>query len=111
MTDSHPPFFSSGLRSRLAFVLLVAVTPVLGQAPAQPTHPQRPPMPTRDPRTPGFVAATELPDGSVLPATVNGNFILGPTHDPAPEITAALQMGEDRLVSGTVIEFTMNSSD
>ena len=60
--------------------------------------------PARDPHSPGFVTATELPDGAVPPADANGNFILGPTHHPAPEMnTNALQ--------GAVFEFTMNSAD
>jgi len=37
----------------------------------------RPTPPTRDPHTPGYVAATELPDGTLSPATADGNFILG----------------------------------
>ena len=66
--------------------------------------PKRPVPPTRDPYTPGFVAATECPDGTVPPVDADGNFILGPTHQPTPEmITNALQ--------GTVIQFTMSSAD
>ncbi len=64
----------------------------------------RTPPPTRDPHSPGYVTATELPDGAVPPVDTDGNFILGPTHRPAPEMaTNALQ--------GTVYEFTMNSAD
>jgi enterochelin esterase-like enzyme len=62
--------------------------------------------PTRDPNTPGYVTAKELPDGSNPPANVNGNFIIGPTHD-APAETS--DQGES--LQGTEIEFTMNSSD
>ena len=50
----------------------------------------RPPTPTRDPRTPGYVTATnatELPDGAVPSVDKIGNFILGPTHPPAAEMT------------------------
>ncbi len=36
-----------------------------GWTPATAQHPSRPPMPTRDPHTPGYVAAKELPDGTV----------------------------------------------
>ena len=43
--------------------------------------------PTRDPHSPGYVAAKELPDGANAPADADGNFILGPTHHPAPEMT------------------------
>jgi iron(III)-enterobactin esterase len=69
----------------------------------------RPPAPTRDPRTPGYVTATnatELPDGAVPPVDVNGNFILGPTHPAAPEMT--VQAG---VPQGTIHNFTMSSAD
>ncbi len=59
-----------------------------GAAPAvQPEtpRPRRPVPPTRDPHTPGYVKATELPDGAVPDPSKNGNFIIGPTHTPAPE--------------------------
>ena len=35
----------------------------------------------------GYVTAKELPDGENPPANVDGNFIIGPTHNPAPEMT------------------------
>jgi hypothetical protein len=41
--------------------------------------------PARDPHMPGFVAAKELPDGANPPVNADGNFILGPTHTPAPK--------------------------
>jgi enterochelin esterase family protein len=91
--------------------LLAAVAPVAGQSPAQPP-PQaaapaaRPTPPTRDPHTPGYVEATELPDGSVPPVDVDGNFIIGPTHAPAPEVVAT-----DGVPHGTVYELTMSSAD
>jgi len=47
------------------------------QTPA--SHTERPAPPTRDPHTPGYVTAKELPDGLVPPANVDGNFIIGPT--------------------------------
>ena len=75
-------------------------------APAAPARANRPPPPTRDPHTPGFVKAKELPDGSVPPADAYGNFIIGPTHNPAPEMT--VQPG---VPQGTVHEFTMSSAD
>jgi enterochelin esterase family protein len=67
---------------------------------------RRPATPPRDPHTPGYVAAKDLPDGANAPADTDGNFILGPTHNPAPETQP--QQGTPE---GTVIEFTMNSSD
>ncbi|MGA2847523.1 MAG: alpha/beta hydrolase-fold protein [Terracidiphilus sp.] len=71
-----------------------------------PVHPTRPPAPTRDPNTPGYVLAKDLPDATNAPANVDGNFILGPTHNPAPEA-----MAQDGVPQGTVVEFTMNSAD
>src|SRR5262245_21403759 len=47
----------------------------------------RPPPPTRDPRTPGYVDAKDLADGAVPTLDAEGDFILGPTHNPAPEMT------------------------
>jgi len=73
---------------------------------ASPIFGQRPEPPTRDPHTPGYVSARELPDGTVPPSTEDGNFIIGRTHTPAPELAA-----QDRTLQGSVIEFSMNSSD
>lgn len=70
------------------------------------SHSERPTPPIRDPRTAGYVTAKELPDGSVPPGNADGNFIIGPTHNPAPEL--ATQGG---LANGTVVEFTMSSVD
>jgi enterochelin esterase-like enzyme len=47
-----------------------------------------------------------LPDGTNPPADADGNFIIGPTHPPAPEMTA-----QDNVPHGTVSTFTMNSAD
>jgi enterochelin esterase-like enzyme len=61
--------------------------------------------PTRDPHNPNYPGATELPDG-VLPAiSASGNFIIGPTHAPAPE--ALVQ----DVPKGKVTTFTMTSED
>ena len=67
---------------------------------------QRQPPPTRDPHTPGYVAAKELPDGEVPPPTADGNFIIGPTHSPAPEATV-----HEGVPQGTVYKFDMRSTD
>jgi predicted alpha/beta superfamily hydrolase len=76
-------------------------------APAvQAARPARPTPPTRDPHTSGYVQATELPDGAVPPADVDGNFIIGPTHNPAPEMSA-----RDDVPHGTVFSLTMSSAD
>jgi enterochelin esterase-like enzyme len=77
--------------------LMANLAPALAQ-------PARPAPPTRDPGTPGYVTATELPDGANPPVEAEGNFILGPTHHRAPEMaTDALQ--------GTVYQLTLNSAD
>ena len=70
-----------------------------------PAHAQTAP-PTRDPNTPGFVTAKELPDGTVPPIDAEGNFIIGPTHTPAPEILL-----HEGVPKGTVHTFTMSSAD
>jgi enterochelin esterase-like enzyme len=75
------------------------------QTPPAPARPPRPTPPTRDPDTPGYVAAKALPDGANAPATADGNFILGPTHNPAPEMTA-----HEGVPQGSVFTFTMESS-
>ena len=67
---------------------------------------RRPVPPARDPHTPGFVAAKEMPDGEVPPADADGNFILGPTHKPAAEML--VQPG---VPQGTVYNLTMKSAD
>ncbi|MEO8657516.1 MAG: alpha/beta hydrolase-fold protein [Bryobacteraceae bacterium] len=78
----------------------------MAQAPAPSARPARPTPPTRDPHTPGYVAAKELPDGAVPPATADGNFIIGPTHNPVPEVTE-----REGVPRGAVYEFTMESTD
>jgi enterochelin esterase-like enzyme len=67
---------------------------------------RRPPNPQRDPHTQGYVKATELPDGQVPSPKVDGNFILGPTHNPAPEMTV-----KDNVPHGQIFNFTMESTD
>jgi iron(III)-enterobactin esterase len=74
------------------------------QVPA--ARPIRVPPPARDPGTPGYVTAKDLPDGSNAPAKADGNFILGPTHKPAPEMTV-----REGVPQGTVSTFTMESAD
>ena len=62
--------------------------------------------PTRDPNSPGYVKAKELPDGAVPPADADGNFIIGPTHTRAPDVTA-----NPAVPKGTVYTFQMKSTD
>ena len=66
----------------------------------------RPAPPARDPHTPGFVAATELPDGAVPSPRIDGNFIIGPTHLPAAEMTI-----RSDVPHGAIYTFTMRSAD
>ena len=75
-------------------------------APDEPARRNRPQPPARDPHTPGYVEAKELPDGTVPPPNADGNFIIGPTHPRAPEMTA-----KDDVPHGTVTMITMKSSD
>jgi enterochelin esterase-like enzyme len=80
--------------------------PTAQSQPPAPPRPPRPTPPTRDPKTAGFVTAKELPDGANAPINADGNFILGPTHNPAPEMAV-----QDGVPQGTVVEFTMSSAD
>ncbi len=96
---------------RLVFVAALAtgLHPAMAQAPANapaPARPPRPTPPTRDPATPGYVKAKELPDGTVPPPNVDGNFILGPAHYPAAEMTPP-----EGTPQGEVNTFTMESKD
>jgi iron(III)-enterobactin esterase len=78
----------------------------LAQTTASNASPPRPAAPTRDPHTPGYVTAKELPDGENAPANVDGNFIIGPTHKPAPEMTPG-----EGMLKGDVYTFNMESAD
>jgi iron(III)-enterobactin esterase len=98
------------LRASLLVGLLPAVNPMKAQVPErapQATVPTpRSSPPTRDPNTPGFVTAKELPEGNVPPLDAEGNFVIGPTHTAASEMV--LHEGVSR---GTVHTFTMSSAD
>jgi len=90
---------------------LLTITFLLGgaamaQTPAAAPRPARPAPPTRDPNTAGYVTAKDLPDGANAPVNADGNFILGPTHNPAPEMAV-----QDGVPQGSVFEFTMASTD
>jgi enterochelin esterase-like enzyme len=87
---------------RLAFLISLAIG--IGQATAQ--TPPAATRPTRDPHSPGYVTATELPDGTLPAPDADGNFIIGPTHTRAAEMSV-----RDGVPRGTVIEFTMKSTD
>ncbi len=62
--------------------------------------------PTRDPKTPGYVTATTLADGAIPPVDVDGNFIVGPTHPVAREMTE-----QEGVPRGTIHELIMESTD
>ena len=66
----------------------------------------RPTPPGRDPHSPGYVTAKDLPDGTVPPADADGNFIIGPTHPKAPEMIV-----KEGVPHGTITEITMKSTD
>jgi hypothetical protein len=81
-------------------------TPGTSAPAAHAAPPAHPGAPVRDPHTPGYVKAKQLPDGENAPPNKDGNFILGPTHPAAPEATA-----HDGVPKGKVYEFTMSSAD
>ncbi len=83
---------------------------------APPAAKPRPTPPTRDPHTPGYVKARELPDGQLPPANADGNFILGPTHAPASELAAfaanpPAKGAVPQLPHGVITVFTMTSAE
>src|SRR5829696_4685652 len=105
------PAMNMPLTASLTLALITAAAPQVPAPaapppPAQAATPPRPTPPTRDPKTPGYVTAKELPDGAVPPADADGNFIIGPTHPKAPEMTP-----QDGVPLGTVHNLEMKSSD
>src|SRR5882757_8921837 len=84
--------------------VLAGKNPAMAQSATN--RPARPIPPTRDPHTPGYVTAKELPDGANAPADADGNFILGPTHNPAPEMTVRTNVPQ-----GRVYDFILHSAD
>ena len=93
------------LRLALAGAALLLSFPAHSQTPAATPLPVRPQPPTRDAHSAGYVAARDLPDGSLPSASADGDFVLGPTHTPAPELST------EAPLQGRVVEFTMSSSD
>lgn len=99
-------------RGRQLFVRAILVAALLacfvatGQSQTSLSHTMRPVPPTRDPHSPGYVTATELSDGKNPPPDAGGNFIIGPTHNPAPEMISHADVPH-----GAVYEFTMSSVD
>lgn len=84
--------------------LMTGLDPVMAQVPSAATRPARPAPPTRDPNTAGYVIAKDLQDGANAPSTADGNFILGPSHNPAPEMAV-----KEGVPQGEVFTFTMES--
>src|ERR1700681_3952566 len=108
MLPSHNLVSIPGCLSLAFLVSLISLpNPAFAQTPAPSPQPTaRPTPPTRDPDTPGYVTAKQLPDGANAPANADGNFILGPTHNPAPEMTV-----QEGVPQGVVYNFTMESTD
>ena len=95
----------------LGIATLTAAGAQTGAGTPSPSAPQSPPTarptpPTRDPDSPGFVPKKVLPDGAVPTATDEGNFVIGPTYAPAPEMTV-----QEGVPQGTVYDFTISSTD
>src|SRR5579872_5077009 len=97
-------------RAGLCLLLLAGLVVLPHFVPAQVATPakpvERPTPPTRDPHTDGYVSAKELPDGTIPPADADGNFIIGPTHNPALELTA-----QDATLKGKIVAFRMSSEE
>src|SRR5258708_29996459 len=98
------------LSATFLIALMPGIAPAQDAPPPQPApaapRPQRQPPPTRDPKTPGYVTAKDLPDGEIPSPKVEGNFIIGPTHNPAPEMNV-----QEGVPQGTISTFTMESAD
>jgi enterochelin esterase-like enzyme len=91
---------------KLSALKIAVLSVVVVASPGFAAKRNRPTPPTREPHGPGFVEAKELPDGEVPPPDANGNFIVGPTHKRAPELSE-----ETDVPKGTVFNLTMKSSD
>ncbi|ADW71413.1 esterase (plasmid) [Granulicella tundricola MP5ACTX9] len=66
----------------------------------------RPTPPTRNPLNSTYVPGKELPDATTPSPTLDGNYILGPTHPSAPEMTPAALVPR-----GSISTFTLTSSE
>ena len=84
----------------------IALACLFAAAIPAPAQKPRPTPPARDPHSPGYVPATDLPDGTVPPPDADGNFVIGPTHTPAFE-----SIPHDGVPKGRIVEFTMLSSE
>jgi enterochelin esterase family protein len=107
--DVNPMLRSPGFS--LLVCVIAVLHPISAQSPPSAQRAERPTPPTRNSDNPGYVKAEELPDGTNPPADADGNFIIGPTHDVSPGMATPIQRKEESIPRGTVIEFTLNSSD
>jgi len=62
--------------------------------------------PTRNPENPNYPRATELPDGRLPWRNSEGNFIIGPTHIAASEVSV-----QNGVPHGSIYTFTISSND
>ena len=90
----------------LTITLLTTALAVSAQTPATPAKPARPTPPTRAANSPGFVPAKPLPDAANAPIDKDGNFVLGPTHNPDPAT-----LPHEGVPEGTLTTITMQSTD
>ncbi|HLX91757.1 MAG TPA: alpha/beta hydrolase-fold protein [Puia sp.] len=102
--------FIASCRALLALASLYLLS-IENPAEAQVSHAQeavsgRQDPPIRDPHTPGYVTAIELADGTIPSPNADGNFIIGPTHPPAPEMIV-----QPNVPVGKIYRITMNSQD
>jgi hypothetical protein len=95
-----------GVMTIFMATLSPAPAQVSGQKPPAVPHLPPPMPPGRDPHSPGFVTAIELPDGTLPSAAADGNFIIGPLHNRAPEMTV-----DTNVPQGTVYDFTLSSAE
>jgi hypothetical protein len=96
-------------RLLIAALTLIATNAALAQTATAPSARAggRAPAPLRDPHAPGFVPATELPDGQVPPVEADGNFIIGPTHKPALEMSPV----QGDVPKGEIFKFRLTSAE
>src|SRR6266550_176114 len=111
-----------GLTASAAFVL-AQNAPAPGTAPAAQTPPPaaRPAPPTRDPHTPGYVTAKELPDGTIYPGIARDQGTFGvpdpnnpaklevPTSHPAPYTRRLAVYVPKQYVPGTIAPFIVGA--
>ncbi len=91
---------------KIAGIFYIAALPLAVLPVSFTVHAAMAQPPVRDPHTAGYVEATELPDGAVPSPDSVGNFIIGPTHPPAPETVV-----QPNVPQGTIYQFTMQSED